>query len=124
MKPADLTGLTDEEIVTRCATEVMGWRLELCTTNDVPFPPHKYYAWHNEDAEELHSKERWNPLADWNHTMEVTEKMRKDGFYFRFMYAGFRPDVFCAAFGKGFISDRSFNRAICLAALRAVSSPS
>lgn len=67
----------------------------------------------------------WNPLTDWNHTMEVVEKMRKNGAKFCWDELGDKDIGFWTKEEQwGIIAINHHGnpqRAICIAALLAVS---
>src|SRR3990167_9622386 len=63
------SALTDEQIVERLATEVMGWKLR----NE---PEHK--KWYKHMVESGRKKDLWNPLTDWNDWRMVEEKIIED----------------------------------------------
>lgn len=121
-----LQALPDEKLIEKVAIEVMGWYKE-----------HSHYAlgvWNWEkagnpvcvatDNRPMMGKQVWDPLTDWNHTMEVVEKMQTSGPGWAFdMVFPIRkktaPVILCHRFrGEQSITDEpNPQRAICLAAL-------
>lgn len=65
--PSDIT---DEQLIERVAVEVMGWEVIPHGEGYEQLPPvvkdHAGYV-----------STQWNPLTDWNHTMEVVEKINR-----------------------------------------------
>ncbi len=59
--------LTDKQIIARLATEVMGW----CVSGDGKRVMRDLDdMWNDEPFD-------WNPLTDWNHTVQVLQRMNK-----------------------------------------------
>lgn len=79
--------MSDKQIIERLATEVMGWTLR--SAKDLPKDHPGLKLWGEEakfpddergrslgSAYALHLKRGgWNPLKDWNHTMQVKERL-------------------------------------------------
>src|SRR4051812_38156047 len=69
-----IDGMTDEQIIRAIAMEVMWWVPE--------------YAFGNGESPAHYSKEDrsivvdWNPLIDWNATMQIVERMQEKGWAF------------------------------------------
>src|SRR5205085_35839 len=108
-----------EQLIEKVAVVVMGWMPNAGGMREAS-------GWWSDPlkAETTH----WNPLTDWNHTMEVVEKM-KDGYGTDFMTAladqtitweGSFPDTWANWFWVVY-EQKNPQRAICLAALLAVS---
>lgn len=125
----DLSGLTDQELIEAVATKVMGWHPERHM--------HGAQLWKDEVGRACAIKrgeydsgdEAWDPLTDWNHTMEVLEKAVAEGCTFK-MQIGFTTpghrrfdsvEWYNGHVG-GLVNDWDTRRAICLAALAVVSS--
>lgn len=71
----DTDGLTDEQLIERVAVEVMGWkRREINRTDE-----DETWLWESDYGLET-ARASWNPLTDWNHTMEVEKAMAARGF--------------------------------------------
>lgn len=112
MTPESIDGLTDEQLIERCATEVMEWtRLE----DDSCEPPLE--SWYSHTLSKSGKTVRkelvidcnlWNPLTDWNHTMEVVAKINR------------WPLERLGGWVLHSLREKN-QRAICLAALKAVS---
>ena len=108
----ELQRLSDSELIEKVATDVMTWRKDL-------FLELPYGLWTDQNGLSKAHTSDWNPLTDWNHTMEVVDKF--PAFAFEALYKGsyhvrFSPDERWRD-----IHDASAQRAICLAALLAVS---
>jgi hypothetical protein len=107
----DTDGLNDEQLTERVAVEVMGWEKQ---KSMLPM-------WWMKDGESIAFIRDWNPLTNWNHTMEVAEKSK---LVFSIWYGSNGTKNF-AVNGRSWDDSVSLQRAICLAALQAVrSSPS
>jgi hypothetical protein len=118
-----LQALPDDQLIEKVAVDVMGWwrRKEPLTEREI---------WVNAGGEHAAYRRSWNPLTDWNHTMDAVERMRARGFFW------FVEDVFLGL-GKDDLTRVGFvpagaskhlsvhttqtQRAVCLAALLAVS---
>lgn len=126
--------LTDEQIIERVAVEVMQWHPDgkMWKENAEPH----YVRGHTEDVcYDGDEYKAWNPLTDWNHTMEVVEKLRAEGWAFNYGASGGEQGRGFSLWGMEktggyFPSDpgtitvvkESGQRAILLAALQAVRS--
>jgi hypothetical protein len=124
------SALTDEQIVERLATELMGWKLEVDQWGNRDFcrPFNKIY--------ERIPSTRWNPLTDWNYTMEVVEKLRSIGWWIQLdneccigcECCQLSPDLSLEKWDEIeapepiLIKHEPLKRAICLAALAAMDS--
>jgi hypothetical protein len=64
---SDLQALTDEQLIEKVAVEVMGFE-------------RRHGGWNRKG--EWVNDAGFSPLTDWNHTMEVVEKVRKQGSRF------------------------------------------
>jgi hypothetical protein len=111
--PEHLRDLGERQLIDRIAREVMGW---------VPTEPRHWWLAKDGGRRRDH---HWNPLVDWNLTMEVVERLRT---YWgaRFLMRTAADDrttvEFVDRFGlvAGRCTDRDPRRALCLAALLAV----
>lgn len=64
--------MTDQQKVDWLATEVMTW-----TRQDVMLP-----VWWMKDGQTVADFRTWDPLTDWNNTMQVVERMESLGWQF------------------------------------------
>lgn len=124
-----LRQLTDDALIEAVATRVMGWK----ETVDSCCPEDKCICWDNHtlktccdlcSKDERFAMKTWNPLTDWNHTMEVVlhTKTEKTEFFFCDGSPHLK-DKWYAEFIEGGIAsayDVNPQRAICLAALLAI----
>lgn len=145
-----LQAMPDEQIVELCATEVMGWHKGRAPVRAIQTPDsdrENPRFWYGSDGGQ-HSPCvtdvfmnlcRWSPLTDWNHTMEVVERMRMNGLEWHIfspiataskvdVLNNKRKDQWFVSCGLSdgtadtpFEYHRDPQRAICLAALLAVS---
>lgn len=119
---SDTQNMTDEELVRRVAVEVMRWRNIKAFTDDDSgvsgyqdsFPPFETHF-------------DWNPLTDWNHTMEVYDRVPKNRTehwpsWHNENGVACEKHMFILWVGdeKIAVEDSSHQRAICLAALLSV----
>lgn len=107
----------DDDITEAVGTLVMGWKMREST---------KYPRWKTGPRS---SREEWDfcPLENWNHTMEVVRKMREKLLYdfgsdstecWATFYSNDDKDLQrCEQ--ECFAADKSLQRAICLAAIKA-----
>jgi len=119
----ELKVLSDDAIIEKVAVEVMGWRTRKSKTC-------KWCIIFQAEDDELGYCKLcrlpscyWNPLTDWNHTMEVVARLKKKGIDFAFASYELEPP-YTATFNisrDSLVSDANPRRAICFAALRAVS---
>lgn len=115
----DIMGLSDEQLIEKVAVEVMGWaripmefgKMKWC------LPPSVQERMLPEHRVPVILSVAWNPLTDWNHTMELVKRMRKP------VTIEIHEGA-CRVFRGADLSifDTNQQRAICLAALHAVSS--
>lgn len=84
MTLSELQALTDEELISRIAVEVMGWKK---VTRPTQSGYGTYEGWDRGHGSYIHPCREWRPLTDWNHTMEVVEKV-KYGKKFGFILDG------------------------------------
>lgn len=127
-----LQALSNEELVEKVAVEVMAW--EKRKSRDPRYPFHWGLPLSDQEEWTFTAEDQWNPLKDWNHTMEVVERMQGHGYSFT-IYLVTMPLV---VVGKTLaekhrgtdvpkkaivadVADPSFQRAILYAALLAVS---
>lgn len=112
--------MTDEMIVERLAG-LMG-RKSAGKDGSGRFLFREYYGEH----EAMWNPRLWNPLTDWNHTMEVVERMMRFGFHYDISNGVHSEPAFCRFWNREKLRDETAygtqQRAICLAALAAVSS--
>lgn len=125
--------LSDEEIVERLAVEVMEWG-----GHSYYWVVHAHVRWCNKCAGPQHScpdadrfewpsKKFWNPLVDWNDTMQVVEKLESHGWSWNQSFLADSKERWCEFFSFSMAPDEfrgpseNPRRAICLAALNAVS---
>lgn len=95
MNDFNVNDLTDDELVSLAAEKVMGWRICRCES--------AYFdSYCNDEGEGEGSVEDWRPLINWNHAMEVVEKMRTKGWDFALEFEkGFRPFITFMWSGRG-----------------------
>ena len=112
----ELQALTDEQLIEKVATKVMGWMSFETYTG-------KRQCWAKPNTDATVFKDEWNPLADWNHTMEVVMHLHESTAFHLF---SFKRSWWQAQFGDDhdgdapvYILDQNPQRAICLAALLA-----
>jgi len=122
--PADMS---DEELIEAVAVEVMEWKQN--TERWPDYSGEMSDVWKDDAGQQYVIKHKWNPLTDWNHTMEVVQKMENNGW--QFWMTTFHSDtghmyLTKVVFGKdeqeSNIENLDKQRAICLAALTAVRS--
>ena len=126
----ELQRLTDDQLIEKVAVEAMGWHV----ANDPRCGACK--DWVNRvGVWQAHERigcddpgDRWNPLTDWNHTIEVVERIESLGFEWRIdARPGLQRGCRIAPTGEfntprvQFVANDSGQRAICLAALLALS---
>ena len=70
-------GLNDEKIIERIAVEVMGWEVGTMETPDDP----NGITWREHAVFAFGVDPDWNPLTDWNATMQVVTEMEKKGWF-------------------------------------------
>lgn len=129
--------MSDEQLIEAVAVEVMGWTMQDRGEKDMPLEVWVGYKVSKSDksmrSEIKYDCNQWNPLTDWNATMEVRQKMHELGREFNW-----RSDVthhrreheiqfsWCYGFDHEsphtLIEAKDPQRAICLAALHAVRS--
>lgn len=102
--------LTDQQIIEKVAVEVMGWRLKINHTYKTMTSRLAWYDGQGKIQCAEGTPLPWNPLTDWNHTMEVVRKLGPA--WNCFMESDGRQTIF---------AHTNPQRAICLAALQAVS---
>lgn len=107
----ELQRLTDEQLIEKVAEDVMKWTILRCRC-----PMNCGGHFKKDDGTQVFKN--WNPLTDWNHTMEVRGKVGH-------MDIEFVPDGCCVmVWNKPNAPletfDKAPQRAICLAALLAV----
>ena len=136
--PADLESLSalpDDQLIEKVAVEVMGWEI-------VRSPTGKKYDryirgyWPLNDGTQRPAysyMRHWNPLTDWNHTMEVLEKVRTIEQPMEADRTKLEVCINCAHLCKDYcveiygrdhraiVEDKDPQRAICISALLAVS---
>ena len=109
------------------AVEVMEWKQN--TERWPDYSGEMSDVWKDDAGQQYVIKHKWNPLTDWNHTMEVVQKMENNGW--QFWMTTFHSDtghmyLTKVVFGKdeqeSNIENLDKQRAICLAALTAVRS--
>src|SRR4051794_27568782 len=117
---SQLQALSDSELIANVARRVMNW-----TKDD--YGPH--FTWRYEG--EYSASHLWNPLTEWGHTMQVVGKMESDNW--QFWLSTFHSDVSKAGISKAIFGktaslsddvlyeDNDKQRAVCIAALLAVS---
>lgn len=112
----ELQKLSDEELISRIAVEVMGWE------RIADFWGHYHTLPDNQN--EICAEAGWNPLTDWNHTMEVVKRMQAQGWHFAYEHfpKGSPAGFSVASFGRAIADDIIGQRAILFAALVAVQS--
>jgi hypothetical protein len=110
--------ITDAELIERVAVEVMGFQVVshdqfmlLKKGTRRAFLEDKIIC--NEDL-----PDKWNPLTDWNHTMEVMEEIKPR--WMRFTEA--LEEISGTPVWEDILYEMD-SRRICLAALKAISSP-
>lgn len=111
--------MTDEQIIEKLATEVMGWKLD---EGEDDYGQSQLFWYDNSD--EIRQDESWNPLEDMNDAWMVVEKLWEEGIS---LWVG--PDpikggyaVQCKPVERNvhdFIRAETATYAICIAALRA-----
>src|SRR4051794_28777196 len=69
-----INGMTDQQLIEAVATEVMGWHRKPWDWRQ----DGDTFKWANEN-DWIDASGMWNPLTDWNHTMEVVQRMRDIG---------------------------------------------
>jgi hypothetical protein len=115
MTPETTDGLSDAELIERVGREVMGWRgLPDCWVYQPALP----------------KKIRWNPLTDWNATMEVHDTLLDRGYSVNLFWNNMdictlewtliskKPAPYPRKVVQS--GDGDMKRAICLAALKCV----
>lgn len=128
----DLQALTDEQLIEAVATKVMGWE-------SGPYADSGHLWWFDKNRAPNESfPERcrtiWNPLTDWDHTMEVVDRLTSEAFNFRSNIqksSSYFSAEFYKPFGRGRPVVNEYwrkhdnypcqQRVICLAAILAVS---
>lgn len=112
--------LTDEQIITRLAVEVMGWEKFYANPSDVEW---NWYTPLGKAGRHWEHSNDWNPLRDWNHTMEVVAKIDAAGRLPQFTSSLAMMQPHELGGGSSYIRlfTNSSQRAICLAALQSVS---
>lgn len=108
-----MSALPDHEIISRLAVEIMKWDA-IGKTEDGLLP---FWA-----------SGGWNPLRDWNNTMEVVAKITNPfGLQILLLQGGAAEVHYVSGGGDTFrefhVNEKNAQRAICLAALSAVSHP-
>lgn len=74
-----LEDLTDEQLTERVAVEVMHWNPQQSSDGwDSGKKPH---TWFDPVLMIQRPMYKWNPLTDWNHTMEVRDRLRSLGWW-------------------------------------------
>lgn len=119
--------MTDEQLIEAIAREVMGWEFRSDKGHE---------CWYNGYFESkrvagrmlyrVTADKRWNPLTDWNHTMEVVQHFKNSLFSKRVRFTDAlseqkkTQDGHCYAWPDAFV--HLTQRDICVAALSAVRS--
>lgn len=109
MTLSELQALSDDELIERLAVEVMGWKKGTWKTRD---------RWPDFIATDSKLKRHWNPLTDWNHTMEVRAKVGEMDV--EFIFDGCRVWIWPEIHEVIKVFDESPQRAIVLASLLAI----
>lgn len=121
-----LQALSDSELIEKVAVELMGAKIG--TMNDDYSFKKKFLSFPGRKGTFF----KWNPLLDWNHTMEVVEKLAENHGWYLYRIAtevglkvGFTRRA--GSMSDGYILSAGFKdtddnqrRNICLAALTAV----
>ena len=116
----DSEGMTDEQLIERVAV-MMGWKRH---RNGI-LGQQRYHTDRN-----VPQPEDWNPLEDWNDTMVLVEWMRAKGFIYEIWTS--KGNHVCIRDANlkyrnydviVTINDVPLQQAICLAALKAISTP-
>jgi len=105
----ELKALSDDALIEKVGREVMGWRgIPQCWVTQI----------------EPRTQDYWSPLHNWNHTMEVVAKAKQSRFEFYICWYDSKVDISISTEGDpvNFKDDCDPRRAICIAALLAVSS--
>ena len=145
--PIQPEAMTDEQLIEAVAVEVMGWKKE--DTGAPAFGVCKEHGnleqsrnetwkrwWYRSgdkkgkgdkvmgDVWTEFTTRGWNPLTDWNHTMEVVGRMQKQTYYYEISNGVHSEPAYCRFWDRGrFIDVVGYGRpqrAICLAALKTV----
>jgi hypothetical protein len=85
MTPQNPSGLSDEEIIERIATEVMGREKKERPWNeqkDIASFKGPWWLPPKRTDGTYYSVKIWNPLTDWNHWRQVEEKVMEDEYLF------------------------------------------
>ena len=129
MTPTDspYSGMKDEDLIEAVATKVMGWTPQ--QSSDAWEARKRPHTWFDSLTMRRTPMYKWNPLTNWNCTMDVVERLRK--MEWRFWFTTFISDVgnpdnskviFDNHYGKEYsVEDFNPQRAICLAALASLS---
>lgn len=106
----ELQQLTDEQLIEKVATEVMGWRV-------IPQPE----GWTDLvliEQSDGHITQHWNPLTNWNDTMKVVEQVRRNEMDFEiWISAGWSVRIMQGSSTNYDARDSHGQRAILIAAL-------
>lgn len=123
--------MTDEQLIEAVAVKVMGW----CWHKYNNASDGKYETFygiccickHGVAKRDQHNQETWNPFTNWNDTMQIVDKMqwismsRGKAYNWHVEIRHYKKYT-----ADGFITievrDNSLQKAICLAALQALSS--
>jgi hypothetical protein len=117
--------MTDEELIRRVATEVMGWRLKQINIPESVVTDEWFYQDANRNF--LSFAKDWLPLTNLNQAfLGVVEKMIGDGWFVDISWLGGPPDGWRCRFYRLTLENNNFyayhnnlGYAICMAALAA-----
>lgn len=111
-----LQAMSDKQLREELATKVMGWKR--CTD--------RTYEWLNPDGTWNRDDDEFWPLTDWNHTIEVVDRVRNSGkpVYIIFNAEGQGPGMCDCGLLTDQVADVDMQRAICISSLLAVQRPS
>jgi len=112
----DLQRLSDEQLIEKVAVEVMGWTI----TGRLSDGTVMWNRGENRKKGERKHIGSWNPLASWEHTMEMVEEVRARGLPVKMHFAPVADKVTCSIRGNTLLEIR-MQRAICIAAILALS---
>jgi hypothetical protein len=123
MTPETTDGLSDEELVERLATEVMGWeKRKSADPNGLFFG--EWYWWNTAMRNGSGQGNHWNPLTRWDDCMEVVDRMKDRKLTFKLEYEnGYTCFFFWEYWPERigcYAKDADGRRAIVLAALKCV----
>ncbi len=123
MSPQDkLSALSDQELIERVAFEVMGW--DQGSNAWISREPEASAPGGYPNHEVFHQVKDWDPLRNWNHTMELVDRLASLGFCCSIQVSNPKPDRFMCWNAEAKMADcrdENLRKAICLTALQAVS---